>query len=110
MNKGDIMAASAQAEKQILVMKLLAGEATQEERDKAIATVMLSLWGQDELRTLIKMVHNEECAHCPLKQHHVASKHECDEGAWQRLCITLVKYGGWMILIAWTIVQHYFKG
>ncbi len=90
---------SDRAEQQILVTKLITGNATQEERDKALATVMLSLWGQQELRDLIRLVHKEECDKCPFKE---ASTHGCragEDSTWQKVTMILLKYGGWALLI-----------
>lgn len=82
-----------EVEKQMLVAKLINGNATQEERDKALASVMLSLWGQEELKALIRMVHSEECAKCPFKAR------KPDEWTWQRIAVMALQYGGWLILI-----------
>ncbi len=80
-------------ENQILITKLLNGTATQPERDKALATVMLSLWGQRELRDLIRLVHKEECDKCPLK------KDDTSQNSWKKIAMTLIQYLGWVLLI-----------
>jgi hypothetical protein len=80
-------------ENQILITKLLNGTATQPERDKALATVMLSLWGQRELRDLIRLVHKEECDKCPLK------RDDTPLNSWKKVAMTLMQYLGWGILI-----------
>lgn len=89
---------SDKAEQQILVTKLITGTATQEERDKALATVLLSLWGQQELKDLIRLVHKEECDKCPYKK---SSQHSCTsyDQPWQKVAMILLKYGGWALLI-----------
>lgn len=83
-----------EVEKQMLVAKLINGTATQDERDRALASVMLSLWGQEELKSLIRMVHNEECGKCPFRAQRAHS-----EWTWQKVAMTLLQYGGWLILI-----------
>lgn len=79
-------------ENQILITKLLNGTATQPERDKALATVMLSLWGQRELRDLIRLVHKEECDKCPLKA-------DTAQNSWKKMAMALIQYLGWGMLI-----------
>ena len=96
--------ATDRAEQQILVTKLITGKATQEERDRALATVLLSLWGQKELKDLIRMVHNEECAKCPLKHSIVPADATDGDGEgnkdfWKHVITSLLQYGGWLILI-----------
>lgn len=91
---------------QMLVHKLIAGEASQDERDKALATVMLSLWSQHELKELIRMVHNEECAKCPLK----SKKQDDDVSCWRDIALKLLQCGGWLILIAYTIIKNFYNG
>jgi len=94
------------ADQQILVTKLITGKATQEERDQALATVLLSLWGQKELKELIRMVHNEECQKCPFKKQACAMSEDEDEGvAWKKVALVLLKYGGWGIVIVATLLK-----
>lgn len=88
-----------EVDKQMLVAKLMNGNATQDERDRALASVVLSLWGQEELKSLIRLVHTEECAKCPMK------RKKSDEWTWQKIAILLAQYGGWLILI----VAHLLK-
>lgn len=88
-----------EVEKQMLVYKLINGSANQEERDRALASVMLSLWGQEELKSLIRMIHNEECGKCPLKRKHECAPEESDTSTWKKIVLMLVQYGGWLILI-----------
>ena len=90
---------SDEVEKQMLVAKLINGNATQDERDRALASVMLSLWGQEELKKLIRMVHTEECAKCPMK------REKNSEWTWQRIALILAQNGGWLIII----VAHLLK-
>lgn len=91
---------SDEVEKQMLVYKLINGSANQEERDRALASVMLSLWGQEELKALIRMIHNEECGKCPLKRKHECASDESDDtSTWKKIVVSLVQYGGWLILI-----------
>lgn len=93
-----------EVEKQMLVAKLINGNATQDERDRALASVMLSLWGQEELKKLIRMVHTEECAKCPMKREN-REKNEKSDWTWQKIAMTLLQYGGWLILIIAHIVK-----
>lgn len=106
MGQGDIMNGKSTAERQIIITKLLSGKATQEERDVAIATVMMSLWTQDDLKSLIRMVHKDECEACPLR---IRGTNPDPDGPWQKLCLSLVKYGGWLIGIISTLVAYYTK-
>lgn len=99
-------------ENQVLATKLLNGTATQSERDQALATVMLSLWGQSELRSLIRLVHSEECNKCVFKKR-AAGSESADSGgaaAWKKLSLTLLQYLGWVILIVAGLLKISVKG
>ena len=86
-------------ENQILVTKLLNGTASQQERDTALATVLLSLWGQQELRDLIKLVHNEECKKCPFRVAQEKCEGSISHNPWMKVAMVLLRYLGWVILI-----------
>ena len=55
--------------REVLAHKLIAGTATQEERDNALATILLSLWTFDDLRRAVESWHTDKCAECPAKKH-----------------------------------------
>ena len=56
-------------EREVLAHKLIAGTATQGERDNALATILLSLWTFDELRRAFDTWHTDKCAQCPAMKH-----------------------------------------
>ena len=55
--------------REVLAHKLIAGTATQEERDNALATILLSLWTFKDLRNAFNTWHTDKCAECPAKKH-----------------------------------------
>lgn len=55
--------------RELVAHKLIAGKATQEERDSALATILLSLWTFDDLKKYFENWHTEKCAECPAKRH-----------------------------------------
>ncbi len=55
-------------EREVLAHKLIAGTATQSERDNALATILLSLWTFDDLRQAFESWHTDKCAECPAKK------------------------------------------
>ena len=55
--------------RELLAHKLIAGTATQGERDNALATILLSLWTFDDLRSAFNTWHADKCAECPAKKH-----------------------------------------
>ena len=56
-------------EREVLAHKLIAGTATQSERDNALATILLSLWTFADLRQAFESWHMDKCAECPAKKH-----------------------------------------
>ena len=56
-------------EREVLAHKLIAGTATQSERDNALATILLSLWTFADLRQAFESWHTDKCAECPAKKH-----------------------------------------
>ena len=56
-------------EREVLAHKLIAGTATQSERDNALATILLSLWTFDDLRQAFENWHVDKCEKCPAKKH-----------------------------------------
>jgi len=68
-------------EREVLAHKLIAGTATQSERDNALATILLSLWTFDDLRRAFESWHTDKCAECPAKKHaDKAEKERADVG------------------------------
>lgn len=55
--------------REFLAHKLIAGTATQEERDNALATILLSLWTFKDLRDAFNTWHTDKCSECPAKKH-----------------------------------------
>lgn len=62
--------------REVLAHKLIAGTATQGERDNALATILLSLWTFDDLRSAFETWHTDKCAKCPAKAHAVEAETE----------------------------------
>lgn len=56
-------------EREVLAHKLIAGTATQSERDNALATILLSLWTFADLRQAFENWHTDKCAECLAKKH-----------------------------------------
>lgn len=56
-------------EREVLAHKLIAGTATQSERDNALATILLSLWTFADLKQAFETWHTDKCAECPAKKH-----------------------------------------
>lgn len=63
-------------EREVLAHKLIAGTATQSERDNALATILLSLWTFDDLRSTFETWHINKCAKCPAKAHAMQAETE----------------------------------
>ena len=55
--------------REVLAHKLIAGTATQEERDNALATILLSLWTYGDLRDAFNTWHSDKSSECPAKKH-----------------------------------------
>lgn len=56
-------------EREVLAHKLIAGTATQGERDNALATILLSLWTFKDLRDAFNTWHTDKCEKCPAQLH-----------------------------------------
>lgn len=56
-------------EREVLAHKLIAGTASQSERDNALATILLSLWTFDDLHHAFEGWHTTKCSECPAKKH-----------------------------------------
>ena len=74
--------------REVLAHKLIAGTATQEERDNALATILLSLWTFKDLRDAFNSWHTDKCAECPAKRH--ADKAEASPCGLPRWVIYLI--------------------
>ena len=61
-------------EREVLAHKLIAGTATQSERDNALATILLSLWTFADLKQAFETWHTDKCAECPAKKHAEAAE------------------------------------
>lgn len=61
-------------EREVLAHKLIAGTATQGERDNALATILLSLWTFKDLRDAFNTWHTDKCSECPAKKHAEAAE------------------------------------
>lgn len=87
-------------EREVLAHKLIAGTATQSERDNALATILLSLWTFADLRQSFESWHTDKCAECPAKK-----KAETGgmDGGWKEVAMMLLRYGGWIIIIVGSI-------
>ena len=55
--------------REVIAHKLIAGTATQEERDNALATILLSLWTFKDLRDAFNTWHTDKCEQCPARKH-----------------------------------------
>ena len=92
-------------ERTLLVQKLIAGTATQEERDNALATIMLSLWTMSDLRNAFDTWHSSKCEECPLKNKvdEAIKKYHPDgepsRNDWKAITFEILKYMGWALLI-----------
>lgn len=65
-------------ERQTLAMRLSAGNATQEERDRALAELLLSMWGEEQLNNHIDQRIAVMCK-------------ECKGSSWQPVIIELIR-------------------
>lgn len=63
-------------EREVLAHKLIAGTASQSERDNALATILLSLWTVADLRQAFESWHIDKCDKCPAKTHAEAAEKE----------------------------------
>lgn len=63
-------------EREVLAHKLIAGTASQSERDNALATILLSLWTFADLRQAYESWHVDMCDKCPAKTHAEAAEKE----------------------------------
>ena len=106
------------------IILLTTGRASDEIRDKATAALLhglqklggvvnemrSSLWTAEDLNRLIDSRHKEACRDCPtkktLKEMMTTNKnkgHKLDDVAWREIAMTLLKYGGWIIIIVGSV-------
>ena len=105
-----IDSAQNKVEREILVHKLLTGTATQQERDTALATMMLSLWTYADLKTYFLELHQEQCARCPARKRR---EDEADCGGDGAKSVTIVdsfkemaRTWGWIVLgLVWIVAK-----
>lgn len=83
-----------EARRQYLAAKLAAHAATDAERDEAIGTILLSLWGKDDVEAMIDERHKELCKECPAR---IAA--EGNGSFKERVILQLVKFVGWAFVI-----------
>lgn len=83
-----------EARRQYLAAKLAAHAATDAERDEAIGTILLSLWGKDDVEAMIDERHKVLCKECPAR---IAS--EGNGGIREWIIKQLVKYVGWALVV-----------
>ena len=83
-----------EARRQYLAAKLAAHAATDAERDEAIGTILLSLWGKGDVEAMIDERHKELCKECPAR---IAAE---GKGSFkERVILQLVKFVGWAFVI-----------
>lgn len=83
-----------EARRQYLAAKLAAHTATDGERDEAIGTILLSLWGKDDVQEMVDERHKELCKECPAR---IASEGKGGIREW--IIKQLVKYVGWALVV-----------
>lgn len=91
---------SDKIQREIIAHKLISGQATQEERDNALAAIMLSMWTMSDLKAAFDNWHNAKCETCPARKAAEESRMMCPSDIdWKRIAIEALKYGGWLIAI-----------
>lgn len=68
--------------REVLAHKLIAGTASQSERDNALATILLSLWTFADLRQAFETWHIDKCDKCPAKTHAEKAEKERSANGW----------------------------
>lgn len=94
-------------EREVLAHKLIAGTATQSERDNALATILLSLWTFDDLRRAFESWHTDKCAECPAKKH--AETAEKERAANGGLVESMKRHAGIVLWIITALVAVILK-
>ena len=97
-----------------VIALLLTGKATIEQRDQAtaallsglqklgdtVAEIKRELWKPDDLTRFFEEQHQKKCQECPARK--MADKADAADKAdsgWKEVALTLLKYGGWILLI-----------
>lgn len=97
---------SDKIQREILAHKLISGQATQEERDNALASIMLSMWTMSDLKKAFDGWHEAKCESCPARKIAEQSEihHESDTD-WKKIALEILKYSGWLIAIIATLLK-----
>ena len=85
------------ARKQYLAAKLAAHTATEAERDEALGTILLSLWGREDVERMVEEKHIALCKDCPARK--AVEDGGQRGGVWQKLIFELVKLVGLALVI-----------
>lgn len=93
--------------REVLAHKLIAGTATQGERDNALATILLSLWTFDDLRRAFESWHTDKCAECPAKKH--AETAEKEKAANGGLVESMKRHAGVVLWIITALIAVILK-
>lgn len=93
--------------REVLAHKLIAGTATQSERDNALATILLSLWTFDDLRRAFESWHTDKCEKCPAKAH--AEKAEKEQAANGGIVESMKRHAGIVLWIITALVAVILK-
>ena len=91
----------------VLAHKLIAGTATQSERDNALATILLSLWTFDDLRRAFESWLTDKCAECPAKKH--AETAEKEKAANGGLVESMKRHAGVVLWIITALIAVILK-
>ena len=93
--------------REVLAHKLIAGTATQGERDNALATILLSHWTFDDLRRAFESWHTDKCAECPAKKH--AETAEKEKAANGGLVESMKRHAGVVLWIITALIAVILK-
>ncbi len=94
-------------EREVLAHKLIAGTATQSERDNALATILLSLWTFADLRQAFERWHTDKCDKCPAKAH--ADRAEKERAANGGIVESMKRHAGIVLWIITALVAVILK-
>ena len=97
---------SDKIQREILAHKLISGQATQEERDNALASIMLSMWSMSDLKNAFDGWHESKCESCPARKiAEEAGLHRESDSDWKKIALEILKYSGWLIAIVATLLK-----
>ena len=85
------------ARKQYLAAKLAAHTATEAERDEALGTILLSLWGREDVERMVEEKHVALCKDCPARK--AVEDGGTKSGIWTKLVFELVKLVGLALVV-----------